>query len=73
MDNNDTANKVRLGLACHVSRSGRRRCKSCPYYVDEQLDPRTDPFYNANVINQVKKCRDDLLADVTKIMMEDER
>ena len=54
--------KIKAGLKSHHAEG--KHCKGCPYdHSDSMLDPRIDPSYGRNVIETVKKCRDELLAD----------
>lgn len=57
--------KILLGLTCHE----KHDCDKCPYKnePDPMLDPRIDPDYNRRIIDNVRKCRDDLIADICKL------
>lgn len=60
-----TKEKAKKGVQCHK----KRACKSCPYYEsDIMLDPRIDPDYNANAMRAVKKCRDELIKDLSDVL-----
>lgn len=57
-----TMEKALLGAKCHKEGD----CKACPYHeVDTMLDPRIDPSYGSHVMDCIKKCRDNLIADLT--------
>ena len=55
--------KLKAGLKNHCE--SMIRCEDdCPYKIhDPMLDPRIDPDYNKHVLEKVKHCRDELIAD----------
>jgi len=62
--------KVQKGYKCHK----KHDCKHCPYYDggDIMRDPRIDPNYSVNVMEDIKKCRDALIADMAGMIEEQE-
>lgn len=62
--------KVQKGYKCHE----KHDCKHCPYYDggDIMRDPRIDPNYSVNVMEDIKKCRDALIADMAGMIEEQE-
>ena len=62
--------KVQRGYKAHENHD----CRNCPYYDGscEMRDPRIDPNYSANVMEDIKKCRDALIADMAGMIEEQE-
>ena len=59
--------KVLKGAECHKT----HKCKECPYHIDDtMLDPRIDPSYDEHVLDYAKKCRDELIKDITEIYID---
>lgn len=58
--------KVKRGYEAHENHD----CRNCPYYDGscEMHDPRIDPDYSVNVMEDIKKCRDALIADMTDLV-----
>lgn len=65
-----TPEEVKKGIKAHE----KEDCRKCPYYDGsaEMRDPRIDPDYSKNILEDVKRCRDDLIADMTKLIAEQE-
>lgn len=62
--------KVQRGYKAHE----KHDCRSCPYYdgCAEMRDQRSDPDYSVNVMEDIKKCRDALIADMAGMIEEQE-
>ena len=58
--------KVKRGYEAHENHD----CRNCPYYdgSHEMRDPRIDPDYSVNVMEDIKKCRDALIKDMTDLV-----
>lgn len=58
--------KVKRGYEAHENHD----CRNCPYYDGscEMRDPRIDPDYSVNVMEDIKKCRDALIKDMTDLV-----
>ena len=58
--------KVKRGYEAHENHD----CRNCPYYDGSCImrDPRIDPDYSVNVMEDIKKCRDALIKDMTDLV-----
>lgn len=61
--------KVKNGLKAHE----KHDCQSCPYAVECAMrDPRIDPDYSTHILEDIRKCRDELITDMTELIEEQE-
>lgn len=62
-----TPEEVKKGIKAHE----KHDCKSCPYAVE--CSSRIDPDFSAHiVIEDVRKCRDELISDTVELIAEQE-
>lgn len=61
-----TQEEVKKGIKAHENHD----CRNCSYYDGsaEMRNPRIDPDYSKNILEDVRKCRDDLIADMTELI-----
>ena len=59
--------KVKRGIKAHE----KHDCRSCPFAIPCAMrDPRIDPDYSTNILEDIRKCRDELITDMTELIAE---